>query len=219
MGYLLILMVQEMKPLTQILHIARGNEQNVTITCPQCKTHRYIKAEFLSKSAKPLKARCSCGCKFRLMLDNDENKVAVTCPQCKMCKNVKASILAKSSEAPKIRCSCGCKFRFISDRDVDVKKGVNLSGLYTKLNMSVSKEFGLFHMQQLSLTGLMFNTLSYHSIQVGEFLSISFMLDNTEESEIRKTVVVKQVDKQSIQVDFCHQQEVETALIRYLKAS
>ena len=94
-----------------------------------------------------------------------------------------------------------------------------VSGLYTKLNMSASKELGLFHMQQLSLTGLTFNALSYHSIKVGEFLRISFVLDNTEESEIKKTVVVKHVDKQLIQVDFCHQKEVETALIRYLKAS
>lgn len=209
-----------MKPLTQILHIInRGNEPSITLTCPQCNSQRRLKANIVSKSSQPLKARCSCGCKFRLILDSDEKKVAVTCPQCKMRRNVKAAILANASETPKARCSCGCKFRLIPDRDMSVEKGVKLSGFYTKLNMSVTKEFGLFHMYQLSLTGLTFNALSYHSIQVGEFLSISFILDNTEASEIKKTVVVKHVDKQSIQVAFCHPQKVETALIRYLKAS
>jgi hypothetical protein len=96
---------------------------------------------------------------------------------------------------------------------------VKLSGLYTKLAVSVAKEFGVFHMQQLSLTGLTFNALSYHTIQVGEFLKINFILDNMEESEIEKTVLVKRVDQQSIEVDFCHRKYVETALIRYLKAS
>ena len=208
-----------MKPLTQILHIIRGNKRKITITCPQCTTDSRIKADALSKSSKPLKARCKCGCKFRLILDSDEKKVAVTCPQCKMRKNIKASILDKSSDPPKARCSCGCQFRLIPDSDVDVKKVVKLSGLYTKLNMSASKEYGLFDMQQLSLSGLTFKTLTYHSIQVGEFLGISFVLNNAEESEIKKTVVVKHVDKQQIQVDFCHQKPVETALIRYLRAS
>lgn len=219
MGYLLILMVQDMKPLTQILHIARGNAEKIVITCPQCETRSHIKADVLSNAPKPLKARCSCECKFRLILDNPENKVVVTCPQCKKRKNVQAALLSKSSAPPKARCSCGYKFRLIPDSDIDVKKVVKLSGLYAKLNMSASKEFGLFNMQQLSLAGLTFKVLSYHSIQVGEFLSVSFMLDNTEESEIRKTVVVKRVDQQMVQVDFCHQKQVETALIRYLKAS
>jgi len=212
-------MVREMKPLTQILHVTRGNEQHIALTCPQCNARRHLKADTLPKSSQPLKARCSCGCKFRLILDSDEQKVSVTCPQCKMRRNVRAALLNNAAEAPKARCSCGCKFRLIPDGEMNVDKGVKLSGLYTKLNMSAAKEFGLFHMHQLSLTGLTFNALSYHSIQVGEFLSISFILDNTEESEIRKTVVVKHVDKQSIQVAFCHQEKVETALLRYLKAS
>lgn len=219
MGYVSILMVQEMKPLTQILHITRGNEKEITITCPQCTTDSHIKVDVLSKSSKPLKARCRCGCKFRLILDNDEKKVVVTCPQCKRRKNIKAALLAKSSDPPKARCGCGCKFRLIPDSDIEVKKVVKLSGMYTKLNMSTSKEYGLFDMQQLSLSGLTFNVLTYHSIQVGEFLGISFVLNNTEESEIRKTVIVKHVDKQRIQVDFCHQKPVETALIRYVRAS
>ena len=212
-------MVQEMKPLTQILHISRGKEPDIALTCPQCNSQRHLKADILPKSSQPLKARCRCGCKFRLIFDSDEKKVTVTCPQCKVRRSVKAALLANASQAPKARCSCGCKFRLIPDRDINVEKGVKLSGFYTKLNMSVSKEFGLFHMRQLSLTGLTFNALSYHSIRVGEFLSISFILDNTEASEIKKTVVVKHVDKQSIQVAFCHQEKVETALIRYLKAS
>ena len=208
-----------MKPLTQILHITRDHEQNIALTCPQCNARRHLKADVLPKSSQPVKARCRCGCKFRLLFDGDEKKVAVTCPQCKMRRNIKAALLNNASEVPKARCSCGCKFRLIPDHEMNVNKGVKLSGFYTKLNMSVSKEFGIFHMQQLSLTGLTFNALSYHSIRTGEFLSIRFILDNTEASEIRKTVVVKHVDKQSIQVTFCHQHKIETALLRYLKAS
>lgn len=212
-------MVQDMKPLTQILHLTPGQAEKIAITCPQCQTRSHIKTDLLSKSPKPLKARCRCACKFRLILDSPEKKVAITCPQCKKRKNVQVALLSKSPAPPKARCGCGYKFRLIPDSDVDIKKVVKLSGLYAKLNMSVSKEYGLFVMQRLSLAGLTFKVLSYHSIQVGEFLSVSFMLDNTETSEIRKTVVVKRVDEQLIQVDFCHQKQVETALIRYLKAS
>ncbi len=208
-----------MKPITQILRISLGNDDKIVITCPQCQTRKRIRASALPKSRKPPKVRCSCGCKFRLILDSGEKKVAITCPQCQTRKHINVSILAKSPKPPKARCSCGCKFRLIPDNDDGATKVVKLSGLYTKLAISVAKEFGAFQMKQLSLTGLTFKALSHHTIQVGEFLRINFVLDNMEGSEIEKTVLVKRVDKQSIDVDFCHRQDLETALIRYLKAS
>ena len=100
-----------------------------------------------------------------------------------------------------------------------VKKPMNVSGAYAKLANLKSKEFGFIDIERLSLAGITFNTRSYHTIQVGEIIKIQFVLNNTQASEIVKMVLVKGVDNHSIHTEYCNKQDLETALIRYLKAS
>jgi hypothetical protein len=93
------------------------------------------------------------------------------------------------------------------------RKQVNLNGEY--LNRRTGS-FGSALIADVSFKGLKFTTLGSHDIQVGDRLQVSFTLDNTKQSLIKRKVLAKHVQAQDIGAEFVNPPEYDKELGFYL---
>jgi len=93
------------------------------------------------------------------------------------------------------------------------RKQVNLNGEY--LNRRTGS-FGAVLVADVSFKGLKFTTLGSHDIEVGDRLQVSFTLDNTKQSHIKRKVLAKHVQDQDIGAEFVNPPEYDKELGFYL---
>lgn len=96
---------------------------------------------------------------------------------------------------------------------------MDITGAYTKVGKFGSQGCGFCDIKDLTRIGLTFSTRGYNSIQAGDVLKVNFALDDAKSSEIKKIVLVKDVNNHLIHAEFCSQKKLETVLISYLEAN
>ncbi len=72
--------------------------------------------------------------------------------------------------------------------------------------------------RDLSRNGIGFTVAGIHNIQVGQNISIDFVLDNPKQTELKQQAVVRSVKKNLIGCEFRREQAFEKDLGFYLSA-
>ena len=129
-----------------------------------------------------------------------DNTALLTCPYCGRQKTILAESFKGYKHKLKVKCSCKNAFTaFLEFRDTARKK-TYLKGTY--INHSQENRSGDFTTRDVSVTGIAFSSLDIKHFKVGDELSIELILDDGHQTEIKKKVIVKRIQKLVIGCEF-----------------
>ena len=150
---------------------------------------------------------------------NSRKEATLTCPSCHNTKLVNFTPYLNDKSPIKAKCLCGCIFA-VPDVVIEARKfyrkKTRLSGSYAK---TVVDTMGCITVQDVSFTGIQFQTEKEHDLIVEEVLGVRFVLDDHKHTEMRRTIVVRHVQGRCIGAEFCDTHEYDMDLIYYLMLS
>ncbi|MEN6374450.1 MAG: PilZ domain-containing protein [Smithella sp.] len=126
--------------------------------------------------------------------------VTLICPNCDLVQKEQAQVYMGTKGPVKIQCKCGN----IYDVEIEFRglfrKEIGLDGIY--LTVSNPKNWGKMIVKNLSIQGCKFETLTANLLNPDEEINIEFYLNNAKNSLIKKSAVVRYVNKKYIGCEF-----------------
>jgi len=95
------------------------------------------------------------------------------------------------------------------------RKSTNLKGRY--INLSLNNELGMMIVKDVSMGGIGFEVVGGNRIKKEHELMVTFTLDDSHSSVIKKQVVVRNVRDKFVGCEFLHAHEYDKALGFYLR--
>ena len=141
------------------------------------------------------------------------DRVTVTCPECGFDQNIDTMNFTNSRKKLEGRCRCGEPYQFKIEFRKRFRKDVELPGEYIILGRG-NKEKILIN--ELSFTGIQFESLEPHHILKDDTLVVTFELDNHWRSKIRKLVKVIWVRDLIVGAEYIESKLYENDLEFYL---
>jgi hypothetical protein len=126
---------------------------------------------------------------------NHQNEATFHCASCGNALTRDLSKVVHVQSAIRIRCKCKCGnvFRVLVERRRNYRKIVNLLGMWSYLDTSGQTQRRLIKIIDISITGLHFSTNSLPEFKVGQKIIVEFKLDNTNNTEIKESAIVKRI--------------------------
>jgi len=148
------------------------------------------------------------------------NAAALTCPSCHSTKIANLAQYTNTTRPIKAKCQCGGIFD-VPDVVLDARKWyrkrTRLPGSYAKPVLHAKG--GRMTVNDVSFTGIRFHTEKEDDLTVEEVLGVRFVLDDEKHTEIRRTVVIRQVQGRVIGAEFCDTHVYDMDLMHYLLLS
>ncbi len=131
-----------------------------------------------------------------------DNTAVITCPQCGRQKDLMADAFKgyNYKSQLKIKCSCQNVFRINLEFRRGIRKITRITGTY--INHSQNGSSGNLTIHDISLFGLGFSQLDKNNFQLGDELSLKFILNDEHKTEIKKEVVVRSIRQNTIGCEF-----------------
>ena len=125
----------------------------------------------------------------------DDGLVLLTCPRCGFQESVSVGQFNKLGNAVSVQCPCKKQFAAVLEKRHYFRKPVQLEGYFTlKGDLGAvdtdGSIWGPMIVQDLSKAGLRFSSQKAGLIHTGDFLTVRFNLDNTNQSLIYKPAKV-----------------------------
>jgi hypothetical protein len=143
---------------------------------------------------------------------NRDGTATVVCPHCGTSKTVRVEKFRESRDSLKVRCTCQSEFTVGLEFRGTYRKEVELKGHYTKLPVSS----GEMVVKDISLTGIGFFTVTDHKLKEGDEVTVKFLLDNPNQSQIKKKAIVRVIDGKYIGCEFSEAVQYDKDLGFYL---
>lgn len=152
----------------------------------------------------------------RVFATND-GAYALQCPKCERSELVSADHFETSGWILKVICPCSCSFRIIREMRKVFRKEVQLSGSFTHdsddLNrLEVSGKWFPMEVTNISKSGLNFKTAMTRLFQVDGNIQLRFNLDNSSNSVINKSALIKSVRQNNVGCQFQNTDKHDTTL-------
>jgi len=122
-----------------------------------------------------------------VFVDNN-NQFTVICQSCGYAKQFDATKFRNLNRTLRCRCKCGKSFSCTLEFRQYFRKKTKLRGYFTFLGDCFQYEI---FVNNVSRKGINFSILFVCDIKIGDMLEVTFMLDDTNESVIRRQVEVK----------------------------
>lgn len=145
---------------------------------------------------------------------DDANQATVICPKCGFAKQMDATKLKDTQKKLKARCKCGEIFKFTLEFRKCYRKNVRLPGEY---HIQESGEKDEIIVENLSLSGIQFETLNQHRMSTNNLVTLKFRLDNSGRTEIHRSAKVMWVKGHNVGAEFIGPKLSERDLAFYLK--
>ena len=135
---------------------------------------------------------------------NLSESVTLVCEQCGRSKALQAAAVKDLPQPLKVRCPCGAMFGVNIIIRQFYRKKTRLPGVYAKHDTQTDKilEQGRMTVEDISRTGIGLRTLYKHTVLVNDVLSLTFTLDDKQQTDIRKSVRVRRIDDRFIGAEF-----------------
>ncbi len=164
-----------------------------------------------------------------------DDTATITCPACQIIKTISVAKFRSTRHTITVRCACGHSFPVALDfrrhyrkkttlpgfydtaaLDFDTKKWkkARLTGVYTLQAPAIGT--GQMLVTNISLGGLQFFTSDDHAIEAGHKARVAFTLDDRNQTELIKNVVIQSVNDHVIGCRFAEGETLEQALRYYL---
>jgi hypothetical protein len=126
-----------------------------------------------------------------------DNTVVLTCPYCSLQREVSVDLFRGKR---RINVKCCNSFKVIIEFRKRVRKRTHLKGNYINHSQKDSEDNMI--VQDLSISGLSFDCLSADVFQVGDDLTLEFVLEDEHQSVIKKEAIVRNIRESSIGCEF-----------------
>ena len=144
----------------------------------------------------------------------EDGTTVLKCPFCRHARTVSVQKIKDKKKVIKVKCSCQKSYSVSLELRKLYRKTASLNGKY--VNLSQNNESGMMIVKDVSMGGIGFDTVGGSSIAKGHELEVTFTLDDTHSSVIKKQVVVKIVRNKFVGCEFIHAYEYDKALGFYL---
>ena len=145
---------------------------------------------------------------------DESNQATITCPKCGFEKSLDVIAFKNTKKRIKVKCKCGETHQITIEFRRQYRKNVSISGEYID---KIKGKRGEIIIRDLSLFGILFESLGTHPISVDDILEVKFKLDNPMRSEICKRVKVKWIKDRMVGAQSVGKKIYEKALGFYLK--
>jgi len=147
-------------------------------------------------------------------LVREDGTTVLKCPFCRHARTVSVLKIKDKKKVIKVKCSCQKSYSVSLELRKLYRKTASLNGKY--VNLSQNNESGMVIVKDVSMGGIGFDTVGGSSIAKGHELEVTFTLDDTHSSVIKKQVVVRIVRDKFVGCEFVHAHEYDKALGFYL---
>jgi hypothetical protein len=140
------------------------------------------------------------------VLVNVENIAVFECPKCGTTRTADISDKKHLGDSIKTRCTCKkCEHTFIVDvvleRRKYYRKETDIAGEYYTADNTIK---GLMKVHNVSLSGMRFKVNESKEIKEGQKINVVFTLDDSHRSEIKKEIIIKNVNGLFINAEFVY---------------
>jgi PilZ domain len=156
------------------------------------------------------------GTKVQKTFVKTNNTASIRCPKCDLVKNISVSKFRNCRHTFKIRCSCKHTFLVHLDFRRHYRKPTELTGTYTVI-VPVNNGGGTMQVNNISRSGIDFTISGLHNIQLDQKIVVTFKLDNKNQTEINKEVIVRRIRENRIGCEFVDQTQIGKDLGFYLR--
>lgn len=150
----------------------------------------------------------------------EDNTGTFICPKCQKTsvKNLSRYIGDKTAVRLKAKCSCGHAYVVFLEKRKKFRKTANLPGSYrsSALDSDPQNVKGSMTVKDLSYSGMRIEVGAPPLFAVGDSLYVEFRLDDARRSQVRKKVIVKNIDGLNVGLSFASLQNHDSALGFYL---
>ena len=135
---------------------------------------------------------------------NLSESVTLVCEQCRRNRALRAAAVKDLPQPLKVQCPCGATFGVNVIIRQFYRKKTRLYGIYVKHDPQTQQMLvqGRMIVEDISRTGLGLRTLGRHTILVNDVLSVAFTLDDTQKTDIQKSVRVRRIADRFIGAEF-----------------
>ncbi len=144
----------------------------------------------------------------------EDGTTVLKCPHCRHARTVSVAKIKEKKKVIKVKCSCQKSYSVSLELRKMYRKETSLKGSY--VNLSQKNESGLMIVKDVSMGGIGFQAVGGNRIKNEDELEVTFTLDDTHSSVIKKQVVVRIVRDQFVGCEYMHAQEYNKALGFYL---
>ena len=144
----------------------------------------------------------------------EDGTTVVKCPFCSHARTVSVQRFKEKKKVIKVKCSCRESYRVSLELRKMYRRSTNLKGSY--INTSLDNEIGMMIVKDVSMGGIGFEAIGGNRIEKEHELDVTFTLDDTHSSVIKKQVVVRIVSANYVGCEFIHALEYNKALGFYL---
>jgi len=132
------------------------------------------------------------------------NMATFICPQCKKTLTVNVSKYAQIEQTVKVKSKCACGNEWISvlEKRKQYRKGANLKGIYKYIVDGSEMDRGKMTVIDISAGGVKLKLDVGRDLKVGHLLELEFNLDDSKQTAMKKTVVIRNVDNPYIGAAF-----------------
>ena len=122
-----------------------------------------------------------------------DNTVEIKCPYCRISRTVHLEKLKNPKEIIKVRCHCRKIFNVVLEFRKMNRKETQLKGRY--VNQSRDNDKGGIFVNNISMNGIGFYTVSSHKIKKDHILNVEYRIDDAQKTFISRKVIVRRVVK------------------------
>ena len=144
----------------------------------------------------------------------EDGTTVLKCPSCKHARIVSVQKIKDKKRVIKVKCSCQEYYSVSLELRKLYRKSANLNGRY--VNLSLNNENGRMIVKDLSMGGIGFEAVGKSSIEKEHEFEVTFTLDDTHSSAIKKKVVIKMVRDKFVGCEYVQPLEYDKALGFYL---
>lgn len=143
----------------------------------------------------------------------NDGRTLLRCPKCKTVKkiDVKNHYLVKTFRTT---CTCGSLIRGQFDFRRYYRKKVSLAGSFLQMESELQGEIIV---ENISGMGIGFSCFRKHDFQKGDYLDITFTLDNPKKSIVTLWIEVKNINEDFVGAKRCDTQLEQPDLDSYLR--
>ncbi len=157
------------------------------------------------------------GMKVHKSFVKTNDTASIRCPDCALVKNIVVGRFRNNKHTLKTRCSCGCTFLVALDFRRHYRKPTKIIGIYSLIGPHASGG-GQMQVNNISRSGVSFTVSGRHSIGVGQKALLHFQLDDKNQTELTKKVLVKNIqDTNNVGCEFVNQTHIGKSLGFYLR--
>ena len=129
---------------------------------------------------------------------NKENLAAIKCPHCGTMKLISVAKFKGCKHSLKVKCTCSNNFAVSLNFRERYRKSTDIDGKYGKVDhdikvLEVQDPKNKCKIADLSLSGVALSINGAHDLQIGDDIMVSFTLDDTSRTDIKRLAKVRVV--------------------------